>query len=131
MGIKVSERKTPLLVLMIRTGLSGSIDSLATAAGSDVSVLASTSLDRYIRLHSTVPLPGEAGGKLDHKGHVIGKLYIKSTPTAVVWADQGFAPPSKPADDHKAAEDTVWDDMERASDVEEENGRARKRKKAE
>ena len=94
-------------------------------------MLASTSLDRYFRLHSTVPLPDVAGGKLDHKGHVIGKLYIKSTPTAVVWADEGLAPPSKAADDYKAAEDTEWDNMERASDVEEENGRARKRKKVE
>ena len=131
MGTKASELKPHLLVLMIRAGLSGSIDSLAAATGSNVSVLASTSLDRYFRLHSTVPLPDEAGGKLDHKGHVIGKLFLKSTPTAVVWADQGFASSSKAADDHKVAEDTVWDNMERTSDVEEENGRARKRKKAE
>jgi len=92
-------------------------------------VLASTSLDRYFRLHSTVPLPDEQGGKLDHKGHVIGKLYTKSTPTAVAWADQGFALPSNAADDDKRAEDTVWDDMERVSDAGEENFRARKRKK--
>ena len=131
MDTKVGEIGPHLLVLIIRTGLSGSIDSLATAAGSNVSVLASTSLDRYFRLHSTVPLPDEAGGKLDHKGHVIGKLFLKSTPTAVVWADQGFASSSKAADDYKVAEDTVWDNMERTSDVEEDNGRARKRKKAE
>jgi len=94
-------------------------------------MLASTSLDRYFRLHSTVPLPDEAGGRLDHKGHIIGKLYLKSTPTAVAWADQGLAPSNKVADDDKTAEDTVWDDMERVSDVEEENGRAKKRKKTE
>jgi ribosome biogenesis protein NSA1 len=111
--------------------LSGSIDSLATVPDSSASVLASTSLDRYFRLHSTVPLPNEAGGKLDHKGHVIGRLYVKSTPTAVAWADQRFASPSKAADNDKTAEDTVWDDMERVSDIEEENGRARKRKKTE
>lgn len=99
--------------------------------GSNASVLASTSLDRYFRLHSTVPLPDGVGGKLDHKGHIVGKLYMKSTPTAVVWADQEFAPPSKAANDDKVAEDTVWDDMERASDVEEENSRAKKRKKVE
>ena len=93
-------------------------------------MLASTSLDRYFRLHSTVPLPDKADGKLDHKGHITGKLYLKSTPTAVAWADQGLTPPNKAADDDKTAEDTVWDDMERVSD-DDENGRAKKRKKTE
>ena len=94
-------------------------------------MLASTSLDRYFRLHSTVPLPGEAGGKLDHKGHVVGKLFLKSTPTVVTWADQGLAPSSKAADDDNEAEGTVWDNMERVGDADDENGRAKKRKRTE
>jgi hypothetical protein len=76
-----------------------------------------------------VPLPNEASGKLDHKGHIIGKLYLKSTPTAIAWADQELGRPNKAADDDKTAEDTVWDNMEQVSDVEEENGHARKRKR--
>jgi hypothetical protein len=70
-------------------------------------------------------------GKLDHKGHVIGKLYPKSTPTAVAWADQELGSPNKAADDDKTTEDTVWDNVERVSDVEEENGHARERKRTE
>jgi len=134
-----ADSTTNLLCLDVRNGrvlygyqgLSGSVDSLATA-DSNTSVLASTSLDRYFRLHSTVPLPGEANGKLDHKGHVIGKLYLKSMPTAVAWADQGLAPPIKAADNDKTAEDIVWDNMERVSDAEEEESRrAKKRKRTE
>ena len=95
-------------------------------------MLASTSLDRYFRLHSTVPLPAEAGGKFDHKGHVIGKLYLKSTPTVVAWANQGLAPSNRAANDNdEAAEGTVWDNMERVSDAEDENSRAKKRQRTE
>lgn len=130
MGTKASENEIPFTNAYDPPGLSGSIDSLS-AADSNASVLASTSLDRYFRLHSTVPLPDEAGGKLDHKGHVIGKLYLKSTPTVVTWADQGLAPSNTAADNDKAAEDTVWDNMERVSDAEDENSRAKKRKRTE
>jgi len=64
----------------------------------------------------------------DHKGHVISKTLPQEHPNC--W-DQELAPSNKDADNDKAAEETVWDNMERVSDTEDENSRAVKRKRTE
>lgn len=76
-------------------------------------MMASVSLDRYFRLHSTKPLPEEVGGVVGSKGRVIGRVYMQSTPTAVVWADSYItaedALPQVEADD-------VWETMVNVDD---------------
>jgi ribosome biogenesis protein NSA1 len=48
-------------------------------------VLLSTSLDRYARVHSTYPPPAEAGQAQNNKGAVLEKAYMASMPTCVIW----------------------------------------------
>lgn len=77
--------------------------------------MASSSLDRYTRLHSFFP-PAQPGQQQEHKGEVLEKIYMKSTPTVVVWdqneAIEGRSTASS-AIDH---DDDVWATMEHVDD---------------
>jgi ribosome biogenesis protein NSA1 len=77
------------------------------------SVLASSSLDRYARIHSFFP-PPQPGQQQEHKGEVLEKIYMKSIPTAIVW-DQNQVIGGKDLSAIKD-DDNVWETMERIDD---------------
>lgn len=62
-------------------GISGAVNSLAVAP----SLLASVSLDRFTRIHSTFPSPAEVGKQQEEKGTLLDKVYMTTVPTVVVW----------------------------------------------
>lgn len=105
-------------------GLSGAVASIAPSP----SFLASASLDRLCRVHSTVAPPREAkvNGSGD-KGDVVDKVYMTTTPTVVVWdgRDEGK---SKSALEEEEEED-VWEGMENIEDEDDDGSRGKKRKK--
>ncbi|KAG8217475.1 hypothetical protein J3R82DRAFT_5620 [Butyriboletus roseoflavus] len=90
----VSDQGTNLFALDLRTGgvsygykgISGAVNSLAVAP----SCLASMSLDRFARIHSTFPPAAEVGMQQEEKGTVLDKVYMTTVPTVVVW-DQSAA----------------------------------------
>ncbi|KAK0459674.1 uncharacterized protein EV420DRAFT_1537129 [Desarmillaria tabescens] len=88
-------------------GLSGTVSSIAPSPA----VLASASLDRYFRLHSTVPPPSEIGRNSEDKGQILDKVYSKSIPTVVVW-DGDTTDASKADASAGNEDDAVWDAME-------------------
>ncbi|KAF5381026.1 hypothetical protein D9615_003912 [Tricholomella constricta] len=109
----VSDNGNSLFALDLRNGhiaygykgLSGAVASIAPSP----SILASACLDRYVRIHSTFPLPQQAGQQQGRKGEVLDKVYMKSTPTVIVW-DRAVkqVPVAVPEDDD------VWETMETA-----------------
>ncbi|TFL06946.1 WD40-repeat-containing domain protein [Pterulicium gracile] len=111
-------------VLYKYKGLSGAVTSIAPSP----SFLASASLDRLCRVHSTVAPPREAkvNGSGD-KGDVVDKVYMTTTPTVVVWdgRDEGK---SKSALEEEEEED-VWEGMENIEDEDDDGSRGKKRKK--
>ncbi|KAI0064617.1 hypothetical protein BV25DRAFT_1781958, partial [Artomyces pyxidatus] len=122
--IFVADNGSNLFALDTRTGrvvygykgLAGAVTSIAPSP----SVMVSTSLDRYIRVHSAFP-PVEPGQQQDHKGEVREKVYVKSVPTAVVWdqvLDAEDLRPRADNDDGSEDDDEVWEGMEEAEDDE-------------
>ncbi|KAH8117551.1 hypothetical protein DFH11DRAFT_1541795 [Phellopilus nigrolimitatus] len=85
----VADNGTNLSALDLRNGrviysykkLQGAVTSFASSAGG---FLGSTSRDRFFRLHSTSPPPATAGQQQDGRGDVLGSLYMRSVPTAIV-----------------------------------------------
>ena len=71
--------------------------------------LASSALDRYVRIHSTFPPPTEVGQQQERQGAVLEKIYLKSTPTVVVW-DQNTSSIEQEVTPHE--DDDVWGTME-------------------
>ncbi|PAV23245.1 hypothetical protein PNOK_0031300 [Pyrrhoderma noxium] len=86
----VSDKGSNFSALDLRNGhtlysykqIQGSITSISPSPGS---LLGSTSHDRFFRVHSTVPLSKKAGQQQEERGEVLGKHYMKSVPTAVVF----------------------------------------------
>lgn len=96
------------------------------------SCLASTSQDRFLRLHSTFPPPIQVGQSQEQKGEVLDKLYMKTVPTCVVAdssstiSTQGEAEGESEGDDEEA----VWAGMEDAdSNVDEDVGHKKRKTK--
>ncbi|KAJ7582777.1 WD40-repeat-containing domain protein [Mycena floridula] len=89
-------------------GISGAITSIAASP----SYLASTSLDRYTRMHSTFSPPSVAGEHQDRKGEIKTKVYMTSVPTVVVW--DGRAPSIENFDATET--DELWTAMETIQD---------------
>lgn len=80
------------------------MNSLAVAP----SFLASASLDRFTRIHSTFPPAAEVGKQQEEKGSVLDKMYMTTVPTVVIW-DQNAA-----RNLHTGAEDDegdIWEQM--------------------
>jgi ribosome biogenesis protein NSA1 len=78
-------------------------------------LLASVSLDRFARIHSTFPLPTEPGKQQEKRGQVIEKFYVQTTPTVIVWdevADSIRGEQEAENDDDE--DDDVWNLMEDA-----------------
>lgn len=92
-------------------GLAGAVTSIAPSP----SVMASTALDRYTRIHSTFPPPSKMGQQQEQKGDVLDKVFMKSIPTVVVW-DQGEVTDSTTSVS-QMDEDDVWGEMEHVEDA--------------
>lgn len=90
-------------------------------------VLASASLDRFVRLHSTCPLPSEPGGRQLEKGEVLEKVFVHSIPTTIVW-DKTLDPNTVESEE-TAQDDDIWDQMEGAASDSDEDSVKHKRKK--
>jgi len=105
-------------------GLSGSVTSLAPSP----SILVSTSLDRYARIHSTFPPPSTAGDQQPQKGAVLDKVFMKSIPTVVVWDGDDSHSEIIAANDDEADND-VWDEMENVEDDGDDEPNAKKKRR--
>jgi ribosome biogenesis protein NSA1 len=110
--------------LNIFPGLSGAITSMAPSP----SLLVSTALDRYCRIHTSFPPPPEAGQSQDNKGQVVEKLFMTSVPTVVTWdgVESAVTVPEPIVED-----DDVWDEMENVEDSDDELKGRKKRRNAE
>lgn len=96
--------------LIKSAGLSGAVTSLAPSKSS---ILASTALDRYVRIHSTQSPPDQVELlPWQKKAAVIEKVYMKSTPTVVVWDQSAKNTTDVAVDDA----DDVWATMETTGD---------------
>ena len=94
---------------MSNIGLSGAVTSIAPSP----TVIASTALDRYARVHSLVSPPSIAGSHQETKGKVLEKVYVTSTPTVIIWdktVNNNTLEQSSTHDD-----DDVWNNMEHIS----------------
>jgi len=82
------------------------------------SIMASTSLDRYARIHSTFPPPPQ-GRSLEKRGEVLEKIYLTTIPSVIVWDQDSATNIGKPGEDAGKDSDDVdgiWDQMENAED---------------
>lgn len=94
-------------------GISGAVNSLAVAP----SLLASVSLDRFTRIHSTYPPAAEVGKQQEEKGTTPDKVYMITVPTVVVW-DRSAA-----ENRHTIAEEDegdIWEQMRRVGERDQE-----------
>lgn len=89
------------------------------------SFLASTSQDRFFRLHSTVPPSEVAGQQQDERGEVLNSLYMKSIPTAVVVDPLDDASKGSDMSPVGEGEEDPWEGMRDLSD-DEDNEKPRK-----
>jgi len=86
-------------------GLSGAVTSIAPSP----SIIASTALDRYVRIHSTFPPPQQLGQQQEGKGEVLERAFMKSTPTVIIWDQAMKQTPVAVLED-----DDVWETMKTA-----------------
>ncbi|KAF9559136.1 hypothetical protein CPC08DRAFT_638124 [Agrocybe pediades] len=95
------------MILIRELGISGAVTSIAPSP----TFLVSTASDRYARFHSVVAPPATPRAHQEHKGQILDKTYLTSTPTAVVWDKHLHV---QVADDESEDEDDdeVWDQME-------------------
>lgn len=120
--------------------ISGAVNAVAATPKH----LASTSLDRFVRLHPSYPLPVTAGTQsiAQQKGETTVKVFMKSTPTAIVWDGEigvELAAVNETSttgaeggnSDEDGDDDGVWEGMDTVgagSDDEESRPTARRRK---
>ena len=88
-------------------GIAGAVNSIAPAQD----YLASTSLDRATRIHSTFP-PAEPGERQEKRGEVLHKIYLNAIPTVVLW-DQSSLPTLIPDVD---GDDDLWESLQHVGD---------------
>jgi ribosome biogenesis protein NSA1 len=116
-------------------GIAGAITSMAPSPAG----LISTSLDRYARVHSAYPPPPEAYQPQDEKGAVLEKVYMKTTPTCVVWDgvtdededdddDDRMRQGGGDDNDESGDDEDVWADMPVAEDSESEGQQVQRRR---
>ena len=106
--------------LNLLLGLAGAISSMTpTLSSLSPPLLASTSLDRFFRLHSTYD-PRSNIGESSTKGKVLAKVWVKSAAGCVAWDGKvptfGGVPDEQDDDDHD-----IWAGMQ---NVGEENDSA-------
>lgn len=97
------------LEIKLSVGIAGAVNSLAFSS----SYLTSTSLDRYLRVHSVVAPPLKPAAQQNERGEVLTKVYTTSTPTSVVWNPRSLTT-SEETNDQEAGEgdDDIWQKME-------------------
>ncbi|KZV91057.1 WD40 repeat-like protein [Exidia glandulosa HHB12029] len=103
-------------------GIGGTVNSM-TLSGSNH--ILSSSMDRYVRLHTTFPAPSTAGKNMDGRGEIVAKLYTQDVVTAV--ASTPIAVPQTSLGDEEDGED-IWDQMQSVDDDEEDQTRRKRRK---
>ncbi|KAL7283312.1 hypothetical protein ACG7TL_002741 [Trametes sanguinea] len=126
----VADRGSTLAALDLRNGrtiysykgLAGAVTSVAPTG----SLMASATQDRFVRLHSTFAPPAETGQQQDHKGEVLDKLYVKVTPTVIVW--DGVSANALGSFEEAEGEDEVWDQMQAVESDSEDEGKSSRRK---
>jgi ribosome biogenesis protein NSA1 len=74
-------------------------------------LLASVSLDRFARLHSSFPLPSQPGHRQEHRGEVLDKFFVHSIPTVIVWDGNPEVAGAKDGDPDGDV-DEIWNNME-------------------
>jgi len=112
-------------------GIAGAVTSIAVHH----SLLATVSLDRFARIHSTFP-PSSELRQEEKKARVLEKVYVTSIPTVLIW--DGCCEPVQAASqriegsDNGDDDDDVWDTMNNVGDEydSEANGRQKKRRHA-
>jgi len=92
-------------------GIAGAVTSVAPTSDNH---LASVSLDRFFRLHTAPSPPTTAGAAQSEKSKDVAKLFMKSTPTVVLW-DGVLDTSEKQADEGNEVED-VWSNMRAVGD---------------
>ncbi|KAH7916031.1 hypothetical protein BJ138DRAFT_1109169 [Hygrophoropsis aurantiaca] len=94
-------------------GISGTVTSLVSTP----THLASISLDRYTRIHSTFSLPDQLGQQQEEKGMVLEKVFMTTTPTVIVWDQESDALVKTAGGEEGAeADEDVWDGMKNVGD---------------
>lgn len=117
-----------LIQTLISTPLSelqGAMTSVASQSSDNTSnagLMGSTCSDRYFRLHSTYPPPAVSGKQQEERGEVLGSLYMKTVPTAVVCVSNSTENNLLGDDEVEMEndEDDVWAKMDGADDSEDE-----------
>lgn len=78
--------------------------------------MCSISLDRYARIHTTVPPPESEGTRVDQKGENVTKEYLTIVPSAVAWDGNDEDGAAIERDDQADEEEDVWNDMDRVGE---------------
>jgi ribosome biogenesis protein NSA1 len=108
----------PELLVKTLSGLAGAISSLApTLSSLSPPLLASTSLDRFFRLHSTYDPRNALTDGSNRKGEVLAKVWVKSAASCVAW-DGKVPAPRDVLDEEDEHEHDIWAELQ---DVGEEN----------
>ncbi|KAF9246568.1 hypothetical protein BU15DRAFT_39865 [Melanogaster broomeanus] len=115
----LSDQGTNLFSLDLRNGgivyaykgISGAVTSVAAAP----SFLASVSLDRYTRIHSTFPPPAEVGKQVEERGTVLDKAYMTAVPTVVIWDQSDMKDMGGPDEE----DGDLWEEMKHVGEDEE------------
>jgi ribosome biogenesis protein NSA1 len=101
-------------------------------------LLASASLDRFTRIHSTPDLPTEPKKQQEKRGEILDKTFLSSIPTVIVAWDEAvdstrIAPEEEGEGEGEDGEeddgDDVWENMKNVEDDSDAEGERRKRKK--
>ncbi|GJJ12158.1 hypothetical protein Clacol_006399 [Clathrus columnatus] len=90
-------------ILHTYAGLAGTISSIASTSSPKPSLIASTSLDRYFRVHGT-------DRESDKKPEVLSKTWTKTIPTCVAW--DGRLSPVVTVDEDEENADTIWNGIQ-------------------
>ncbi|KAF4603596.1 hypothetical protein EYR38_004010 [Pleurotus pulmonarius] len=128
--IFVSDSQSRLFAVDIRNGsvsygYKGSVSSVAPSQ----SLMASASLDRYVRIHSIFPPPLQVGKAQDEKGDVLEKVFVTSIPIAVFCDEETTfrSDAERPGEDDED-DDDIWHNMEGVDD-EQDGLQSRKQRK--
>jgi ribosome biogenesis protein NSA1 len=117
--------------LLIETGTyrldEGVLGAITSIAPTPSGHMASISLDRLFRLHTTFPPPAapSATGQDQHKGATVCKEFVKSVPTVIVWDGEEEVPIRR---EDNGDEENMWDGMEEVDDDEGEDESDSRRK---
>ncbi|TFY66144.1 hypothetical protein EVG20_g4943 [Dentipellis fragilis] len=109
-------------------GLSGAVTSIAASP----TVLASSALDRYLRVHSRYPPPEDPNDQQEQKGEVLEKIFVKSIPTVIIWDKSQEHSKQKDVEgegEEESDDEDVWEGMQNVDDDSEEDVPIKRRSK--